>query len=312
MFRGRHGVAAHRGRPEPAGVEEPQTVALDRTAEDVFVLRDDAIHLGVGRELVVVVSGHLRAPVVVVQRVAERSAEAIAARLGDDVHDAAAEPPVLRRDAVGRDHRLLDGILYIEVVRLPAQVLVHVHAVDQVEGFERHRSGDGIAAIRARGVHCRSLQDHGIDVACGGQHGHQLLLEVGGHLRRMCQDLTGARADGDRFGQRRGPQCCVERDGLAEGHGDRLLLTFESGQLERHGVGSRRHARDDVVAVAGRDHAERALQVGTSDRHRDARQRESLAVDNPSRDRAGRRLRRGTRGQQQGERESENRFEPPH
>ncbi len=240
----------------------------------------------------IVVAVHLRAPVVVVQRVAEGAAEAVAARLGDDIHDAAAEAAVLRRDAVGGDHRFLHGILYIEVVGLPAQILVHVHAVDQIERFERHRSGDGIAAVRARGMHRRGLQNHGVDVARGRQHRHQFLLEIGGHLHRMGEDFT-TRSHGDRFGQRRGPKRRIERERLTEGHGYRVLLTLESGELERHGIGARRHARDDVVAVGGRDDGQVTLQVGTSDRHCDARQRKSLAVDNSSRDRSGRRLRRG-------------------
>ena len=240
----------------------------------------------------VVVAGHPRAPVVVVERVAERTAEAVTARLGDDVDDAAGEPAVLGRDAIGRDHRLLHRILYIEVVGLAAEVLVNVDAIDEIQRLKGHRAGNRVAAVWSRRMHARRLEHDGIDVTRRRQHRHQLLLEVGGDLRRVRQHLAGAGPNRDVLGERRRTERRVQRERLAQRDRDRLLLTLESAQLEGHGVGAGRNPRHDVIAVLRRHGCQRALQVGTSDRHRDTGQRQSLAVDDSSRDRAGRRLRR--------------------
>ena len=260
----------------------------------------------------VVVARDLLAPVVVVERVAERAAEAVAARLGDHVHHPAAEAAVLGRDAVGCDHCLLHRIFDVEVVGLAAEVLVHVDAVDEVQRLERHRAGDRVAAVRPRRVHGRRFQNHGVDIARRRQRRHQLLLEVGGHFRRVRHEFAGARPHVDGLAQRCRAEGRIERERLTERHSRRFLLPLESAELEVDAVRARRDARDDVIAVLGGHHGERALQVGTSDRHRDAGQREALAIDNPSRDRARRRLRRQCCRQQQDERPSTYRFAPPH
>ena len=103
------------------------------------------------------------------QRVAQRSAELVAARLGDDVDDAAAEAAVLGRDAGRGDGRFLNRVLDVEVVRLTAQVLVDGHAVDHEQIFERHRAGDRVGAARAGRVHRRREQQRRVDVAVGRQ-----------------------------------------------------------------------------------------------------------------------------------------------
>ena len=120
--------------------------------------------------------------------------EAVAARLGDDVDDAAAEAAVFGGDAGGGHRRFLDRVLDVEVVGLAAQVLVHGDAVDQEQVVERHRAGDRVGAVRPAGMHRRREQQVGVDVAVGRQGGDQVLLEVGGDLRRLRQHV-GALAD---------------------------------------------------------------------------------------------------------------------
>ena len=162
---------------EPARGEEPQAILLHGAAEHELVRRHDLVDLRVVGEAVrvrdlravqrrhrvarlrrrtrggcgvVAVAGDERAPVVVEQRLAERAAEQVAAGLRDDVDEAAAEAAELGRHAVGRDGRLLNRVLDVDVERLAAQVLVHGHAVHQIQRLERHRAGDGVGARRAR------------------------------------------------------------------------------------------------------------------------------------------------------------------
>ena len=239
----------------------------------------------------VVISRHLRAPVVVEERVAERTAEPVAAGLGHDVDDAAAEAAVLGRNAIGRDHRFLDGVLDVKVVGLAAQVLVHVDAVDEVERFKGHRAGNRIAAIRPGWVNTWRLQHHGVDVSCRRQRRHQFLLEVRGDGGCMREDLAVAGPHIDGFSERGRSERGVEGERLAERDGGGLLLTLEAAELERNRISAWRHARDRVVAVVGRDHSERALKIGTGNRHRDAGERQPLAVDDSSRDCSSRCLR---------------------
>ena len=306
-------VARHLLVLKPAGGEKPQAIFPDRTAEHVLMRRDDRVDLRIvreavriggrgairrrhgiarlprlarGRRGVVAIAGHQRAPVVVEQRLAERAAEQVAAGLGDDVDETAAEPAVLRRHAVGRDRGFLNRVLDVDVERLPAQVLIHGDAVHQVQRLERHRAGDRIIAPGARRVNRRGHQQHGVDVAIGRQHRHQLLREVGRDLRCLRQDIGGLAHHVDRLVERGQAERDVERHRLRRGDGNRPLLIRETAQRECDGVGPGWQLRKDVVAVLRRHGGKRTLEIRALHGDRHAGDREVLIVDHASGNRA--------------------------
>jgi hypothetical protein len=73
----------------------------------------------------------VRARLRLVLVVAEAAGEAVAAALGDRLHDAATEAAVLGRDARGEYLHLLDRVFDEEVVGGAKEVVGHVHTVDQ-------------------------------------------------------------------------------------------------------------------------------------------------------------------------------------
>ncbi len=173
-----------------------------------------------------------RPPVVVVERVAERAGEQVAARLRDHVHHAAAEAAELRRHAADGDRRLLNRVLDVQVVRRAAEVLGDRHAVDHEQRFERRRAGNRVRAARAGRVHARRLQQRRVDVAVGRQRRDQLLLEVRRHLRGLRQHVGRLADDVDGFRDRRRTHLRIERQDLRRRERDRLRDALEAAQLD--------------------------------------------------------------------------------
>ena len=122
---------------QAAGREEPQPIAQHRSAERVLGGRHHLVdaRLGIGRQPLGL-ERRQRPPLVVVQRLAEAARELVAARLGDDVDDAAAEPAELGGDAAVGDGRFLDRVFDGGVEGLPADVLVDADAVEQEQVLE--------------------------------------------------------------------------------------------------------------------------------------------------------------------------------
>ena len=170
-------------RLETTRVEEPERVLHDRPSDRVLVRRHDFVQLGF-------VERRHGTPVVVVDPEPIRAAELVATRLGDRIHQTAAEPPVLRRDPGGRDRRLLNRILDEEGDRLPAQVLGDRHAVQQEHAVVCHRPGDRerpITAARATGTGRLDVGGHAegsVQAPVARERRHQRLLHVGAGLHR--------------------------------------------------------------------------------------------------------------------------------
>ncbi len=270
--------------------EEPQAVLQDRAAQRGRVglvgglLLTGAVHRPVHRHAGGrVLSGGLAA----LQRVLvapggvgvvdpEAAAEGVAAAFGDGVDHAAAEAPVLGRDAGGQHLHLLEGVLDEQAVGRAEEVVVHVDPVDQedvVEG-ERARDGDlvGVGGVVAQAR--RELRDRG-QGAAGGQLVHGLVAVVGAH-GALLEGRGGLGRDRHRLLHGRHRQAGVGLGRGAQRHGQRLPDGRQAGQLERDRVGARRQGLEDVAAVGVAHRGAQALQRRRLGRDRDARQR--LAV----------------------------------
>ena len=89
---------------------------------------------------------------------AEAAREPVAARLGDDVDDAAAEPAELGGDAAVGDGRFLDRIFDRGVEGLSADVLVDADAVEEEQVLEADRAAERERARRSGGMNARRHQ----------------------------------------------------------------------------------------------------------------------------------------------------------
>ena len=247
------------------------------------VRRHHAIELGL-------VERRRRAPVVVIERLAIRPAERIAAGLGDCVDEPAAEAAELGGDARGGDGRLLQRILDVQRERLAAQVLGDHHAVDGKEAFIRHRAGDRVPAIGAGGMHRRPHQDRGIERAIRRQRRHQFLTELR-RDRRGLDERRGAGDDVDGLDDAADRHRFVERDRLRACHTDLPLERLKTTELEHDRVVAWRQQRDDEVTVHRRDDRAVALEARRCGGHRRAGQWRLIRRENTTRDRARRHLR---------------------
>ena len=189
-----------------------------------------------------------------------------------------AEPAVLGRDAGHRHGGLLDGVLDVQVVRLTADGLVRVHAVDQIPRVVRHRAADREVAVRTRRMSGRRHQQRGRMIAIRRKQLNQLLREVRRDHRRLHQRVDLAPDDVDGFGHRRWTELRVDREHLRRGQRDGLRRPFEAAQLEGEGVDPGRQARHGVVAVVRRNRRPDTLQVRRRRVDRDPRQGEPLLV----------------------------------
>ena len=231
-------------RLEPAGSEEPQLVLHDRPADREGVLRHRFRQTGV--HVIRIVGDRRRfkrrqrAPVVVVEHFTERAREHVAARLGDDVHDAAAKPAELRRHAARRDRRLLDRVFDVQVVWCSTDVFGDGHAVHHEQVFKRRPAGNRVRAARARRVDAGRLQQARVDVAVGRQRRDQVLLEVGRDLRGLRQHVGRPADDVDGLADRGRTERRVDRQRLSRRQRRRLRDGLEAAQLERQGVRARR------------------------------------------------------------------------
>src|SRR5439155_1465070 len=231
---------------------EPDLVVPEWTAKGAFVNGRDFVDRLIGRKW------GQRTPAVIVERRSKRTAEDVAARLGDHVDDTAAEPAVFRGDGARRDFRLLDRILDEQVERLAAQVLVHDHAVDEVLAFERQRPSHHDVAAWAVTGDARRQQHRVVQRASNRQQFELILLEVAGD--RGGQDDVGRLAgDRDVFGDGGDSQRHVQRLRFGHLHTDRLLDGPESLELEGHLIIARRQEWNDVIAIRRRSHRAEAL-----------------------------------------------------
>ncbi len=176
----------------------------------------------------------------------------------------------------------MQRVLDDQVLRLAAQVLVHRHAVHHVEVFERHRASDREAAARSSGMHRRGHQHHGAVITLRRQRGHERLLEVGGDLAGLRQDVGRAANDLHRFGHAGDAHFDRQRKVLRRREADGSLDTLESGQLEHEAICARGQQREDVVAVFRGHRLARGLKVWRGRGHRHTGKGQALRIDHPT------------------------------
>ena len=233
------------GLSETSGEEEPQTVADDAATESSFI---DFVELVIewrrcGARRRVPERG-LVGPAVVGQTVAERSAELVAARLGDRVDHAACEVAVLGRDAGSLDCRLLDRVLDEEVVRLSSDAFIDDGAVDGPEVVVRVGARDrkAVDAIDDAWCQCRGCNERAAD--------RQILDEVGVEVRLHFGRLHHGRSrcgDGDRLGDCREAKVRIDTRGSAEGHARVSCGRLHAFHVDLHGVLTGRETSDVVL-----------------------------------------------------------------
>ena len=277
------GLVRLRAIEEAAGAEEPGAAADDRTAERELVGRNRVIDL----RLVERAGGP---PVVVRERRAERAAEAVAARAGDGIDDAAGEAAVLGGDAGRRDRGFLDGVLDEERERRAAEVVLDLDAIEHEQVVGGHRATDGDGIVRARRVRRGREVDRRQQRARRGQRRQQFLLNVGRRLDGVGEGV-GACRDGHDFAERGLAQRDLDLYRLPGADVARDLRGGKAAELDSDGVGARRQAWKDVVAVGRGNGQTDALKIRRDDGDRGAGHFESARVTDSPPDRSGRSLR---------------------
>ena len=161
-----------------AGGEEERLVAPDRAAG-----REPPL---VARELGRVLAGDVRGVEAVVAVEVERAAaEAVGARAGDDVDDAALRAAELGLVAGGDDLELLDRVLRVALERAAVERVVVVGAVVDVGGRRRALAEDREALVAHR---VGTLGD-------AGHQRHQVFGVAGLERQRLDRELLDAGGD---------------------------------------------------------------------------------------------------------------------
>ena len=192
--------------------EEPEPIAHHRAADRVLVGRDDLVDPRLGRRRQALgLERRQRPPLVVVERLAEAARELVAARLGDDVDHAAAEPAELGGDAAVGDGRFLDRVFDRRIEGLSADVLVDADAVEEEQILEADRAAERERARRPGGMNARRHQQDRVEVTRRRQVRDQLLREVRRNLRGLRQRIGRARDDGHLLGDLRRTERNLER-----------------------------------------------------------------------------------------------------
>ena len=263
------------GAEEPEGVLQGETAEREAPVQPV-VAGHERIELGV---LGVLVRGLQRVVVVVDEGLAM---VLVAARLGDDVDDAARRAAELGLVAAGLDLELLDELV-VELLALCAVLDAARHdAVDDEGVFEAGRAVDDDGVGERRGVGVlgrdtrRDLHD-GRVVAPGRQGLHLATVDVVADRRRILLD-EGRRPRHDDLRRGRRTQLHVVRRRLAEGDRDRGLDPREALERGRHLVDPGRQ-KDEAVGPRGiRDARARSLEGHPAGLDRHARQGAALFV----------------------------------
>ena len=215
----------------------------------------------------------------------------VAARLCDDVDDAARGPTEFGLVASGLDLDLLDELV-VEVRSLRA--VLDARRVRSVEdeavlqpgrAVDRDRAGE-VVGVRGLGGHAGRDQNDGREVAAGRQRADLAVVEIrpGGHRGRV----HGRRLPGnDHLRLERRPEPEIERRRLRERDGHRLLRSRET--LERNGylVNAGRQKDEAVGAGSFGDGSPRPRERGAAALHRDAGNRTALLVRDVPDDVAG-------------------------
>src|SRR3954447_926811 len=279
-----------------AGGEEPEAILQQVAAEGGFVLvAADARVFRLRNAGDRVDEIGLVGPRRVGDVVAERTAELIAARLGDRVDHAAGETAVLRRDAAGEESGLLDGVFDEEVLWLATDGVVHDDAVDHVEVVVRRSAVDDGLVVRTIVVDARRELDALSDGAAERERFDLLTSQRRRDLRRL-EDRRCSRRDGDRFRHLADLEVEVRGCGLVEAHVDGPRHLLHAFQFGSDAVLARRDRRENVGTVGAAHARTHTLQGGRGDRDGGTRQWGA-----GRRDRAGNRARGLREGADAGE-----------
>src|SRR5262249_10264103 len=216
------------------------------------------------------------------------SVEGVAARLRDDVDDAARRASELRLVPAGLDVDLLDELV-VELLALRAVFdAARVHAVDDEAVLQPRRSVDrdrvceglGVGGLRrdSRG----DLHDRGV-VAPGGDALDRPRIDVRADGRRGRGNDRGLAGDEDLLASR-GAQAKVHSGRATERDDDGLLRPGETGESGRDGVFARRKEGEPVGAVGLRDGGLRSWERRSTGLDRGARKRPAALVGHASHD----------------------------
>ena len=276
----RHGLLGRVLHPV-VGSEKPERVLEHEAAErravvEAVVAGDEGIEL---RILGMLVRGLDRVVAVVDESLAVKL---VAARLRDDVDDAARRPAEFRLVAAGLDLDLLDEFV-VELLALgPVLDAGRVDAVDDEPVLEPGGAvdHDGVCeGRRVRGLRRdprRNLDDRRV-VAAGRQGLDLAAVDVVADGRRVLIDQRRrARHDDLRTG--RGAQLHVVRRRLSEGDRDRGLDPGEALEARRHLVDPGRQQHEAIGSRGIRDARARALEGRPAGLHGHARQGAALLV----------------------------------
>ena len=121
----------------------------------------------------------------------------------------------------------------------------------------------------------RRHQQHGVERSVGRQRRHQILFEVGGHLRGGDKRLRLAH-DRDALVHRRRRHRDVEQRRLRAGDAAEVANCLKISDLERHRVVAGRQERHDVIAIERGRGRSCALQMSARHRHRHAWKRQAI------------------------------------
>ena len=217
------------------GAEVPQAILDDESAE-----RDAGVRLVRDvRDL----RGRLPAArpraVVGLQRAAfaeseDRSAELVAAALGQDVDHAAGHAAVFGRQAARLHFDFLNEVVVQRLAFVAQLDAGRIQAVDDVLVFRARRSVDDRANHVGR--HARRHRGQGVEVAAHRQLVEHFRRDADARGRRGRVDRRRRRLDRDRFGDAGERHLEIERNRAIESDVDRLFDRLEAGELGFHRV----------------------------------------------------------------------------
>ena len=251
------------------GAEVPQAIPDDESAErhaGVRLMRDVRDLRGRGWSLV-------GGAVVGLERAAfaeseERSAELIAAALGQHVDHAARHAAVFGRQAAGLHFDFLNEVVVQRLAFVAQLDAGRIQTVDDVLVFRARRSVDDRSNHVGR--HAWRHRGQGVEVAAHRQLVEHFRGDADARGRRGRVDRRRRRLDRDRFGDAGERHLEIQGNRTIEADVDRLFDRLEAGELGFHRVVTGGEAGKTIVAFTVGDLGLGALHGRAGDRDGDA------------------------------------------
>ena len=230
--------------------EEERPIGAERSTEAAAILMLAEHGLGRGEEV-------LRVEAIVAGKLERRPAEAVGARLGEDVHDAAGGAPGLGRVVTGLDLDLGDGVDGRLDANRADRALVVVHPVDELIVLVVQRAVDGNRRRLAPIVRARAARQRVRQAFIGTRRQLDEAHEIAAVHRQILDGLLG-----DERRQRRGVGLEQRRGGgHGNGLGDQADLQFG---VEPDAIAGRQRHLGRLGAEPLQRHSDRVA----ADRHR--------------------------------------------